>query len=155
MAARPLRIAILENDTPLEGTRAKYGGYGGVFKTLLNSAAADLPGFSPDNLVLSTYDVVTKQEYPSLDDVDAILLSGSRHNSFDNDPWILKLVDFVKSAFDGGRVRVIGVCYGHQIVARALGGKVGRSDQGWEISVTAIDLTKRGQEIFGRPALVS
>jgi hypothetical protein len=35
------------------------------------------------------------------------------------------------------------------------GARVGRSDKGWETSVTAIDLTKRGQEIFGKSALVS
>lgn len=52
------------------------------------------------------------------------------------------------------RVRTIGVCFGHQIVGRALGAKVDRSDKGWETSVTAIDLTKKGQEIFGKTALV-
>lgn len=155
MPAPPLRIAILECDTPLDGTRTKYGGYGGVFTALLNSAASELPDLSPSDLKLSKFDVVTKQEYPKLEDIDAVLLSGSRHNSFENDPWILKLVEFTKNALDNGRVRVIGVCFGHQIVGRALGAKVDRSDKGWEISVTAIDLTKRGQEIFGQNALVS
>ena len=52
-------------------------------------------------------------------------------------------------------MRIIGACFGHQIVGRALGASVGRSDKGWETSVTAIDLTKRGQEIFGKTSLVS
>ena len=51
-------------------------------------------------------------------------------------------------------MKVIGVCFGHQIVGRALGAKVDRSDKGWEASVTAIDLTKKGQEIFEKTALV-
>lgn len=52
-------------------------------------------------------------------------------------------------------MRIIGVCFGHQIVGRAMGVKVARSeDGGWETSVTAVDLTKRGQEIFGKTALV-
>jgi hypothetical protein len=157
MTALPLRIAILECDTPLDGTRSKYGGYGGVFTALLRAGADALshPGLSSTaGLELTTWDVVTAQEYPSLDSIDAILMSGSRHNSFENDPWILKLVDFVKGVLNQKRVRIIGVCFGHQIVGRAMGVKVDRSDKGWEISVTAIDLTKRGQEIFGRPSLV-
>lgn len=158
MTQLPLRIAILECDTPLDGTRAKYGGYGGVFTALLKAGADALghPGLSSSSgLALSIFDVVNKQEYPALEDIDAILISGSRHNSFDDDPWILKLVEFVQEILKQRRVRIIGVCFGHQIVGRALGAKVARSDKGWEVSVTAIDLTKRGQEIFGKNSLVS
>lgn len=77
----PLRIAILECDTPLTQTREKYGGYGGVFKALLSTAADALE--QPDlissekGLELSTFDVVNKQEYPDLDKIDAVLLTGS------------------------------------------------------------------------------
>ena len=74
---RPLRIAILECDTPLDQTRAKYGGYGGVFTALLTAGAAALG--EPDlKLELSTFDVVEKQEYPDLETIDAVLLTGSR-----------------------------------------------------------------------------
>jgi len=154
----PLRIAILECDTPLDGTRAKYGGYGGVFTALLKAGAdaLDYPGISSTSgLELSTFDVVTKQEYPSLENIDGVLITGSRFSSFDDDPWILKLVDFTKEVLAQSRVRIIGVCFGHQIIGRAMGVKVDRSDKGWETSVTAVDLTKRGQEIFGTTALVS
>jgi len=150
----PLRIAILACDTPLDGTRTKYGGYGGVFTALLHSAATAL-SIPTTSLILSTYDVVTAQEYPSLDDIDAILMTGSRHNSYDDSPWILKLVEFTKKVLEQRRVRIIGVCFGHQIVGRVMGVKVARSGDGsWETSVTAVDLTKRGQEIFGKTALV-
>jgi Glutamine amidotransferase class-I len=157
MPSPPLRIAILECDTPLTGTRTKYGGYGGVFAALLSAGADALR--SPDlsskhGLDLTSWDVVEAQNYPSLEEIDAILITGSRYNSFDDTPWIVKLVDFTRQVLAQERVRIIGVCFGHQIVGRAIGVKVGRSPGGWEASVTAIDLTKRGQEIFGRPALV-
>ena len=154
----PLRIAILECDTPLDGTRAKYGGYGGVFTALLKAGAdaLDVPGLSSTSgLDITTWDVVTAQKYPELEDIDAILITGSRYNSFDDDEWIVKLVRFTQSVLCQRRVRIVGVCFGHQIVGRALGAEVGRSETGWEASVTAIDLTKRGQEIFGKTALVS
>lgn len=156
MPSLPLRIAILECDTPQPGTNAKYNGYGGVFTSLLHAAADALsyPNLSSSSgLSLSVFDVVNAPSYPSLNDIDAILITGSKYNSFDNDPWILKLVDFVKVVLDQRRVRIIGVCFGHQIVGRALGVKVARGE-GWEVSVTALDLTKRGQEIFGRTSLV-
>lgn len=78
----PLRIAILECDTPLTKTREKYGGYGGVFTALLKAGADSLD--QPDvisskhGLDLSSYDVVEKQEYPDLDSIDAVLITGSR-----------------------------------------------------------------------------
>lgn len=155
MPQLPLRIAVLECDTPLQNTNHKYGGYGGVFTSLLQRAASTLtPPLSESDLQISKYDVVTAQEYPSLASIDAILISGSRHTSFDSDPWILKLVDFVKSILAQERVRIVGVCFGHQIVGRALGVKVDRSDKGWEVSVTPVELTTKGKEIFGLENLV-
>jgi hypothetical protein len=158
MPSLPLRIAILECGTPLPNTVNKYGSYGGVFTSLLLSAADALsyPNLSSSSgLSVSTFDVVNTLSYPSLLDIDAILLTASASNSFADDPWVVKLVAFVKEVLEQRRVRIIGACFGHQIVGRALGARVGRSDKGWETSVTAIDLTKRGQEIFGKTALVS
>ena len=82
------------------------------------------------------------------------MLTTPEHNSFDNDPWITKLVDFTKTLLAQSRIRVIGVCFGHQILGRALGAPVGRSDNGWEISVLPVQLTARGREIFQQDTLV-
>ena len=72
----PLRIAILECDT------LKYGGYGDVFKALLGAGADALrmPDVvsSKGGLEISKWDVVSEQKYPALEDIDAILISGSR-----------------------------------------------------------------------------
>jgi GMP synthase-like glutamine amidotransferase len=76
------------------------------------------------------------------------------YNSFDDTPWIVHLVEFTKKVLEHDRVRVIGVCFGHQIVGRALGLPVGRSDQGWEVSVLPIQLSEFGQQIFQRDNLV-
>ncbi|QSZ28762.1 hypothetical protein DSL72_003267 [Monilinia vaccinii-corymbosi] len=150
MPPLPLRIAILECDTPAPKTREKYGGYGGVFTSLLHRAASSLtPPLPESSLQISKYDVVTAQEYPSLSSIDAVLISGSRHTSFDSDPWILKLVEFVKSVLAQDRVKIVAVCFGHQIVGRALGVQVGRSDKGWEVSLMPAELTEKGKELFG------
>lgn len=61
---------------------------------------------------------------------------------------------FTEKVLAQDRVRVIGVCFGHQILGRALGAKVGRSDNGWEISVLPVELTAKGKEVFQQDSLV-
>ena len=76
--ASPIRIAVLECDTPLTQTQEKYGGYGGVFTALLHSAA-DAIHVPRQDLDISKWDVVNGTgQYPALDDIDAILITGSR-----------------------------------------------------------------------------
>lgn len=83
----PIRIAVLEADQVLPKTRASYGGYTGLY-TLLLHAGADSVGWPRDKLQISKWDIkqrgaelseqeVEKIEYPHLDDIDAILISGS------------------------------------------------------------------------------
>ena len=144
----PLRLAILEADTPQPQTRDRYGGYTGVFTALLEAAAK--PKKLSELVSIKGYDVVNElHSYPVIEDIDAILITGSRHTAFDNDPWILKLVEYTKKAIASNRVRVVGVCFGHQIVGRAEGAKCGRSNNGWEVAVTEVDLTAKGKEVFG------
>lgn len=79
----------------------------------------------------------------------------AEHNSFDDKPWILKLVDFTKKVLAQDRVRLIGICFGHQIIGRALGVKVDRSTTGWEVSVLPFTLTEKGKELFKKDTIVS
>jgi GMP synthase-like glutamine amidotransferase len=64
------------------------------------------------------------------------------------------LVGFTEKLLKQDRVRIIGVCFGHQILGRAIGVKVGRSDDGWEISVLPMELTAKGKEIFQQDSIV-
>jgi GMP synthase-like glutamine amidotransferase len=154
---RPLRLAILLNDTPQPKTDARMGGYGGVFKALLNASAQLLGRRDLEDLGVSVtvHDVVNDlNSYPALDDIDALLLTGSKHDSYKDDPWILKLVEYTRQALDSNRVRVIGICFGHQIIGRAVGAHVGKSNKGWEVAVTEVELTEKGKEIFEMDKMV-
>lgn len=103
--------------------------------------------------------------YPSLSEVDAILITGSKHSAFENDEWIVTLAEFVRKAIregdagtgKGRTIKVIGVCFGHQIIGRALGQVVERNEKGWEVSVTSVGLREAGRQLFGegREELVS
>src|ERR1700760_719140 len=75
----PLRIAILECDRPLDKTREQYGRYGGVFRQLLERAADALnyPGLDSKNgLEISYWAVEKDSEFPNLEDIDAIMMTG-------------------------------------------------------------------------------
>lgn len=82
------------------------------------------------------------------------LIKDPERNAFDNTPWIIKLVEFVQELLKQNRIRIIGVCFGHQIIGRAMGAKVDRSTTGWEASVTPMDLTEKGKELFRQDKMV-
>lgn len=78
--ASPVRIAVLECDEPIGRTKEKYGGYGNLFKELLHNGREEVKskdGREVAELDISKYDVVNSELYPNLEDVDAILLTGS------------------------------------------------------------------------------
>ena len=60
-------------------------------------------------------------------------------------PWIHALKEFIK-ALDQNKKKLIGVCFGHQIIAEALGGSVRKSPNGWHAGVDSISLNKDAVE---------
>lgn len=154
-----LRIAIIEPDEPVPSVVEQYGTYGDIFSRLLQIGGLD---FSTHPYEIIKYDIVNKPlNYPSVDinsplRPDIVLITGSRRNAYDDDEWTLRLVDFVKECFSLDPssyyhkfpIKVIGICYGHQIIARALGANVNVNPKGWEISATKVKLSEKGVEIF-------
>lgn len=91
-----------------------------------------------------------KRKREANDDVQTI-----EHTAFDNEPWIIALIDYLHDFFRNCSKPVVGICFGHQIIARTLGGVVEVSPGGWENSVTKIDLSEAGRQFFGVPSIVS
>lgn len=85
-----------------------------------------------------TFIHVRHGDFPEqLTDYDAYMISGSRHGVYDDLPWIPRLMDFVKSAYNM-QIPLIGVCFGHQLLAHALGGEAVLSDKGWGVGIKAM-----------------
>ncbi|EKM78971.1 hypothetical protein AGABI1DRAFT_114498 [Agaricus bisporus var. burnettii JB137-S8] len=103
-------------------------------------------------LNLMPYDVHERQEYPTaeeLETIDAVMLTGSREDAFGEDAWITRLLEYTRFIHTKHpRIRMFGICFGLQIIARALGGTVERNAK-WEYGLTAINVTHMGKEIFG------
>ena len=111
-----MKLAILETGVPPEPLADEFGSYPDMFARLLG------PGFE-----IYTFDV-EKGELPERGAHGAYLVTGSPAGVYDPLPWIAPLMEFIRSA-DGAKM--IGVCFGHQVMAQALGGEVIKSPKGW------------------------
>ncbi|KAG5365511.1 putative glutamine amidotransferase-like protein C13C5.04 [Yarrowia sp. C11] len=138
-----MKLAILETDTPVPAAFAQYGSYGDIFRALLER------GGVPSDVEISYYDVVKDQDYPPISDIDAILITGSKFDAHSDIDWILKLTEYTKKALDNNK-KIIGICFGHQILARALGVNGERNPKGWEVASTEIELTETGKKVFSK-----
>jgi GMP synthase (glutamine-hydrolysing) len=135
-----LHLGILEADPVDEDLAAAHGNYPAMFRTLLETAAADLaPG---PVLTTSCWPVWRGALPPGPDACDAWLITGSRRSVNDDESWIRALEAFVV-ALHGARRPLLGVCFGHQLVARALGGAVERAAVGWGVGAHRYEVIAR------------
>lgn len=117
-----MKLCILDNDT-LDGELAeRYTSFGAMFVRLFDSVGA---GWSYD--IFNT----PRGEYPaSFDNYDAVLLTGSKSDSFSDEPWIAELRRRVILLL-AQRKKMVGVCFGHQLIGLCMDAPVARAPQGW------------------------
>ena len=117
-----MKLCILDNDI-LEGELAeRYTSFGALFVRLFESVGAQW-----------TYDIFSTQrgEYPaSFDAYDAVLLTGSGADSFSDEAWAVELRSRVTQLL-AARKKMVGVCFGHQLIGLCMGAPVARAPQGW------------------------
>jgi GMP synthase-like glutamine amidotransferase len=121
-----MRIGIIETGRPPEGLKDRHGDYPDMFIDLLK--AAD-PSLTFMRFAALEGDV---PKDPRL--CDGWLITGSRHGVYEHLPWMNDLEALIRAAF-AAQVPVAGVCFGHQIMAQALGGSVIKSDKGWGLGM--------------------
>jgi GMP synthase-like glutamine amidotransferase len=99
-------------------------------------------------ITLRPFDVCNGEFPPSLDACDAYLTTGSRLSAYDDVDWIHALKDFMRRIHESKKP-FIGVCFGHQLIAEALGGKVSRAATGWGAGVHGVEVVRH--ELWMRP----
>ena len=129
-----MRICILETDILRPQLIEQYHGYGRMFRQLFEKQSIPAQ-FDVFNVVEGCYPDAA-QGY------DAYLITGSKADSFGTDPWIQTLREFLLERYDNGD-RLIGICFGHQLLALVLGGKTERAWQGWGVGVHQYEVVEQ------------
>lgn len=81
-------------------------------------------------------------------------MDGLGLSAYDDVDWIHHLVKYIKEALAQERVKIVGLCFGHQVIGRALGANAAINSLGYELSVCNVALTPLGVRIFGKSELV-
>lgn len=135
-----MMLAILETGRPPGKLADQFGDYPAMFRALLG------PGFAYETFNVEAGDLpVTPNEH------DAYLITGSPAGVYDHFDWIPRLEDFIRAA---DRSKMVGICFGHQVMASALGGRVEKSARGWGSGLHRYQITKQ-EEWMDSPAPIA
>ncbi|KAL6012236.1 hypothetical protein ACLOJK_002714 [Asimina triloba] len=127
------RFALLLAANDSEYVKVVYGGYFNVFVGAFGE-------------VSQTWDLyrVIEGEFPNIEDLDkyqGFVVSGSPHDAYGNDSWIMRLCYLIQLLY-AMQKKILGICFGHQVLCRALGGRVAKADGGWDIGLRKVTMVE-------------
>lgn len=128
-SSHPLRVALLQCGNVHPDLVPVHGDYPELFAGLLGSHGIDL----------TTIDVTTEPVPTDPSAFDGWLVSGSACSAYDPLPWIAPVEELLRSLIRDA-APLVAVCFGHQLLAQAMGGRVARSDAGWGVGVHRYEL---------------
>ena len=128
---RPIRVGLLLCDHLDPDVAAVAGDYTELYPSI----------YAPHGLELRIYEVAQGEFPERTDECDAWMTSGSRRSAYEDEPWIRDVRDLIARLAHDRRPHV-GICFGHQLTALALGGDVGRADTGWGVGGRSFDVVE-------------
>jgi GMP synthase-like glutamine amidotransferase len=137
-----MKLGLLETGAPPEPLLQQYGSYGAMFRQLLG------PDFA-----YASVDVAAGEMPQDVQACDAWLITGSAAGVYDDLPWIEPLKGFLRGA--KGRTPLVGVCFGHQIMAEAFGGHAEKASNGWGVGLQTYGLTPSAPGLEDRQAVAA
>lgn len=121
-----MRAAIIQCDSVVPELASEFGDYPEMIVRMFREAGV--------NIQFDVFDAPAGQYPDALDRFDFFITTGSKAAAYDSDDWIGELVGFIRR-LDKQKRRLIGICFGHQVIALARGGEVERSAKGWGVGV--------------------
>jgi len=128
-----MKIGILETGLPPTELSDVYGRYGEMFVRFV--------GDGDETFEFEVFTVLEDQFPESIDCCDGYLITGSKFSAYEDLPWIHRLKALVRDIHQA-ELPLIGVCFGHQVIAEALGGKVEKFDGGWGVGIHEYEITR-------------
>ncbi|RYH02333.1 type 1 glutamine amidotransferase [Salipiger sp. IMCC34102] len=123
-----MKIGILQTGHAPDAMRPATGDYSDLFKQLLDG----------QGLTFETFDVVDMEFPEDIRACDGWLVTGSKHGAYEDHPFIPPLETFIRDVYAAG-MPMVGICFGHQIIAQALGGRVEKYAGGWAVGRQTYD----------------
>ena len=125
-----VKLGILKTGAPPRAL-ADHGTYPEMFRRLLGEDRYDYAVFDAE-----------RGELPEeASTCAAYLITGSACDAYDTQPWILELKRFLRAA--RGKAALVGICFGHQVMAEAFGGRVIKSASGWGLGSHTYQIVRR------------
>ena len=130
-----MHIGILKTDAVRPEWVDEFGEYPDMFQRLVLVANSDVS--------FSVWDVEegVRPTPAEIDAVDGFIITGSKSSAYDDKEWIRDLERLVRE-LHARRKKMVGICFGHQVIARALGGTVAKSDKGWGVGVNVYNVSE-------------
>jgi len=119
-----MKLTIIQTGEVPEHLRPRFGSYPRMFEQMFDATGEHF-----------TYEVVAASDgeaLPHPSTLEGIVITGSPAGVYEDHPWLEPLRDFVRNAY-AVRTPMLGICFGHQVMADALGGVVTKSEKGWGI----------------------
>lgn len=129
-----MKVTIIEAGKVPEPLQNQFSPYRDMFAAMFASTGEAFE-----------HDVVDLQAGETLPDpatLEAIAITGSSAGVYEDHPWINPLREFIRKAYAAG-TPMLGICFGHQIMADALGGDVRKSEKGWGLGRHEYRVTAR------------
>lgn len=134
-----MKIGILKADKVHHELLDRFGEYPAMFEDLLREVEADVE--------IVVYDVISGEFPEQINDVHGYIITGSKMSVYDEIDWITRLGSFIEELHKRKK-KLIGICFGHQMVAHFLGGKTQKSHKGWGVGIHESSFTKAAK-IYG------